>query len=85
MSTAPFQLRPWEPYEEVGAREGEAGADGVLRFDGPQASYGRREMGPVAGGGTTVRWATRTFAVRTVVPPALPVPSRAHRFTGRGG
>ncbi|WP_369035019.1 caspase family protein [Streptomyces adonidis] len=85
LSTAPFQLRPWEPYEEVGAREGEAGADGVLRFDGPQASYGRREMGPVAGGGTTVRWATRTFAVRTVVPPALPVPSRAHRFTGRGG
>ncbi|MGW3649504.1 caspase family protein [Streptomyces sp. NPDC000878] len=85
LSTTPFQLRPWDPYEEAGARESGAGADGVLRFDGPQTSYGRRELGPVAGGGGPGRWATRTIALRTVVPPPLPAPSRAHRFTGRGG
>lgn len=86
LSTAPFHLGPWDPYGEAGARESGAGADGVLRFEShAQASYGGREMGPVAGGGGPGRWATRTIALRTVVPPPLPAPSRAHRFTGRGG
>ncbi|PKV87553.1 caspase family protein [Streptomyces sp. TLI_146] len=61
LNTVPFRLGAWDPYGP-GARGG-AAPDGVLRLAGP----GRRDVGaaPAAGPG---QWATRTVALRTVVP-----------------
>ncbi|MGV9587616.1 caspase family protein [Streptomyces tendae] len=80
LSTAPFRMRAWDP-DGAGSRDvaptGGPAAEGVLRFDAPAAAPGPRDMGPVTQGAPG-RWATRTIAVRTVVPP---LPDAA---TGRG-
>ncbi|GAA2253944.1 hypothetical protein GCM10010415_12660 [Streptomyces atrovirens] len=80
LSTAPFRLRAWDP-DGAGNRDADAAdgpaADGVLRFGAPAPPPGPRDMGPVTQGAPG-RWATRTIAVRTVVPP-LPT-----AVTGRG-
>ncbi|MBG0852850.1 caspase family protein [Streptomyces spinoverrucosus] len=64
LSTAPFRLRAWDPDGD-GSREATVDPAGVVRFDAPG---GTREAGPVTGGAPG-RWATRTIALRTVVPP----------------
>ncbi|GAA3297293.1 caspase family protein [Streptomyces cinereospinus] len=66
LSTAPFRMPAWDPDAPGGrAAAGDPAATGVLRFRAPA---GTREAGPVAAG-TPGRWATRTIALRTVVPP----------------
>ncbi|MFI9602034.1 caspase family protein [Streptomyces sp. NPDC052043] len=68
LNMAPFQLPSWNP-----ARAGSRGdgarpeADGVLRFTAPERAAGSREAGRVPQGAPG-RWATRTIALRTVVP-----------------
>lgn len=83
LNTAPFRLPTWDPAA-VGSRAGGARSraeeDGVLRFTAPEEASGSRKAGPV-GGGAVGRWATRTVALRTVVPHSGPVPGA----TGRGG
>ncbi|GEC05762.1 hypothetical protein SSP24_34170 [Streptomyces spinoverrucosus] len=65
LNTAPFRLSAWDP-DGPGSREASGDPSGVLRFQ--PAAAGPREAGPVAGG-VPGRWATRTIALRTVVPP----------------
>ncbi|WCN02975.1 caspase family protein [Streptomyces sp. M92] len=80
LSTAPFRLPAWDP-DGSGSREADTAggpdAEGVLRFEAPATPAGDREAGAVTQGAPG-RWATRTIAVRTVVPP---LPTAA---TGRG-
>ncbi|WP_406342762.1 caspase family protein [Streptomyces sp. NBC_00648] len=61
LNTVPFRLGAWDPYGP-GARGG-AAHDGVLRLAGP----GRRDVGAATAAGPG-QWATRTIALRTVVP-----------------
>ncbi|MFJ2957509.1 caspase domain-containing protein [Streptomyces sp. NPDC087270] len=71
LNTVPFRMRAWDPARAVSRADGAAAEDpgtaGVLRFEGPDRSGGRREAGRVTGA-VPVRWATRTIALRTVVP-----------------
>ncbi|MFD9795201.1 caspase domain-containing protein [Streptomyces sp. NPDC059070] len=60
LNTVPFTLGAWDPHGPV-ARGGANGA--VLRLDRP----GRRDIGPAPSAGPG-QWATRTLALRTVVP-----------------
>ena len=68
LNTVPFRMEAWDPAEWAGSRADGADADGVLRFGAPGRPSGAREMGPVPQGTGPGRWATRTIALRTVVP-----------------
>jgi|GEM_PF-3549070 len=76
LNTVPFRMRAWDPTARADSRAGAAGvaettgADGVLRFGAPGSPAGAREAGRVPQGAGPGRWATRTIALRTVVPPA---------------
>ncbi|MFF9123953.1 caspase domain-containing protein [Streptomyces sp. NPDC014889] len=82
LNTAPFQLPAWDPAR-TGSRTGDARPgvrddDGVLRFAAPERAAGSREAGRVTRGAPG-RWATRTIALRTVVPDS------GRAATGRDG
>ncbi|WP_406279692.1 caspase domain-containing protein [Embleya sp. NBC_00896] len=75
LSTVPFHLDPWDPYAPVGARGADpVTATGVLRLTGPA---GTKDLG--AARSSPGHWATRTFALRTVVP------DRPSGVSGPGG
>ncbi|AZP20098.1 caspase family protein [Streptomyces aquilus] len=57
LNTVPFRMPAWSPWAAGTGEE-------VLRFGAPSDG---RDLGP-AGQGTPGRWATRTVALRTVVP-----------------
>jgi len=67
LNLAPFQLRAWDARETPGSRGDDGEGAGVLRFEAPERPSGRRELGRVTQG-VAGRWATRTIALRTVVP-----------------
>ncbi|MET8683786.1 caspase family protein [Streptomyces sp. NPDC004732] len=70
LNPVPFHLPPWDPAAESG-RAGSAAeqphTDGTLRLTGPRRQSGARELGRPRDTGPG-RWATRTVALRTVVP-----------------
>ncbi|MEU6677362.1 caspase family protein [Streptomyces sp. NPDC046925] len=68
LNTVPFHLPAWGVGGGL-SRSGEGAlGDGVLRLSGRSGSGGSRDLGRVGGGGGPGLWATRTIAVRTVVP-----------------
>ncbi|MER7585250.1 caspase family protein [Kitasatospora sp. NPDC097691] len=62
LNTVPFHLDAWDPARRAG-RGGGPDADGVLRFTSRGSSG--RDLGE---GRSAGQWATRTVALRTVVP-----------------
>ncbi|WP_335980679.1 caspase family protein [Streptomyces sp. CA2R106] len=72
LNTVPFHMAAWDPERTAEVR-GPSGtgrqpwAAGALRFEHPGRPGAVRDAGRVGGGGP-VRWATRTIALRTVVP-----------------
>ncbi|MGW6059932.1 caspase family protein [Streptomyces sp. NPDC055189] len=69
LNTVPFHLPAWGAGASSSRSGGVASSvDDVLRLSAAPGAGGSRDLGRVGGGGVPGLWATRTIALRTVVP-----------------